>query len=200
MKKNLVFIAIISIIFITGCSSTRVDRIEAEDVQDLSGYWNSNDVGIIADTLVQKCVDAPAIKNYIANTGTLPVVIVGSFKNQSDEHIDTSILSLKFESALINSGKVDFVASADQRQELRDERLEQQEWASMETTSRLANETGADFMLIGSVKTIVDARGNKTTRTYYVTAELIDIESNIKRWQDTNSDITKLITKAKTRF
>ena len=200
MKKFLLFVAIISILLLAGCTTPRVQRIETDEIEDLSGYWNAKDVGIIADTLVEKCVAAPAITNYIANNGKLPVVIVGSFKNQSDEHIDTSIVALKFESALINSGKVDFVASAEQRGELRNERLEQQEWASIETTSRLANETGADFMLIGTVKTIVDALDNESIRTYYVTAELIDIESNKKLWVDTNSDINKLITKSKTRF
>jgi len=101
---------------------------------------------------------------------------------------------------LVNSGKVDFVASASERGELRSERKEQQEWSSEQTAKRLANETGADFMLIGAVKTIVDMNEKKSTRTYFVTAELIDIESNRKLWIGENSDIKKLITKATARF
>ena len=105
----------------------------------------------------------------------------------------------KFETALINSGKVDFVASSSERQEIREERLEQQEWASEETAKRLANEYGADFMLIGSVKTSVDMVDNKTVRTYFVYAELIDIETNRKLWIGENSEIKKLITKSNYR-
>ena len=183
--------AFLLIAALTGCATPKVERIDAETVTDLSGYWNDTDVRLVADTLIKECTNAPAISNYTRTKGKFPVVIVGTFKNQSDE---------KFEAALVNRGKVDFVASAAERGELRQERKEQQDWSSEETAKRLANETGADFMLIGAVKTIVDMNDKKSSRTYYVTAELIDIESNRKLWIGENSEIKKLITKPKVRF
>ena len=202
MKKMFAIFACVLLLVFTGCESTKsvnVDRIDANTAIDLSGYWNDTDIRIVAETLVKDCVNANAIENYIRNERMLPVVIVGSFKNDTDEHIDTSIIVKKFETALINSGKVDFVASSSERQEIREERLEQQEWASEETAKRLANEYGADFMLIGSVKTSVDMVDNKTVRTYFVYAELIDIETNRKLWIGENSEIKKLITKSNYR-
>ncbi len=198
MKK--VFGLVLAIALLAGCTSMNVERIDASTQTDLSGYWNDTDVRLVADSLVKECVSAAAITNYIRENQELPVVIVGSFRNQSDEHIDTSILSQKFEVALVNSGRVDFVADAEQREDLRQERVEQQEWASEETASRLANETGADFMLVGTVKTIVDAYDNESTRTYFITAELIDIETNRKLWIGENSEIKKFITKPRARF
>ena len=196
MKKLfVVFVCVLMVIF-TGCQSVKVDRIDADTTIDLSGYWNDADIRIVADSLVKECVNAPAIDNYIRNKRMLPVVIVGTFRNDTDEHIDTSIIVKKVETALINSGKVEFVASSSERQEIREERMEQQEWASEETAKRLANEYGADFMLIGSVKTSVDMVDNKTVRTYFVYAELIDIETNRKLWMGENSEIKKLVTKS----
>ena len=95
--------------------------------------------------------------------------------------------------------KVDFVASASERGEVRDERNDQQVNSSEETAKSLRNETGADFMLIGSVKTIIDSSGKQTTRTYYVNAELIDIETNRKLWVGDNSSIKKLIKQSNYR-
>ena len=203
MMKKLSLIGLVvmlALIVLVGCSSTKVDRVSPDTITDLSGYWNDTDVRIVAESLIADCVNAPAITNYIRNNNALPVVIVGNFRNDSDEHIDTSILTKKFEAALINSGKVDFVASSSERGEIRQEREEQQAWASEETAKRLANETGADFMLIGSVKTMVDQLDNTSTRTYWVYAELIDIESNRKLWLGENSEIKKVITKSKTRM
>ena len=203
MKSKYFFTGIVLVLFLVvlaGCRSTKVERVSPDTVLDLSGYWNDTDVRIVADSLIADCVNAPAITNYIRNNNGLPVVIIGTFRNDSDEHIDTSILTKKFETALINSGKVDFVASSSERGEIRQEREEQQAWASEETAKRLANETGADFMLIGSVKTMVDQMDNTTTRTYWVYAELIDIESNRKLWLGENSEIKKVITKSKTRL
>ena len=203
MKKNhslTGLVVLLALVVLAGCNSVKVERVSPDTVTDLSGYWNDTDVRIVAESLIADCVNAPAITNYIRNNNALPVVIVGNFRNDSDEHIDTSILSKKFEVALINSGKVDFVASSSERGEIRQEREEQQAWASEETAKRLANETGADFMLIGSVKTMVEHVNNVSTRTYWVYAELIDIESNRKLWLGENSEIKKLITKSKTRM
>jgi len=194
-KLSFVFLLVcaICIISFTSCASTSVKRVDTDTVTDLSGYWNDTDVRIVAESLIQDCVNAPAITNYIRDNNSLPVIIVGNFRNDSDEHIDTSILTKKFETALINSGKVDFVASSSERGEIRQEREEQQTWASEETAKRLANETGADFMLIGSVKTMVDQSDKTVARTYWVYAELIDIETNRKLWLGENSEIKKII-------
>ena len=203
MKKILVgFCLVAAVMLLAGCASNpvSVDRVSADTVTDISGYWNDTDVRIVANSIVNDCVNAPAVGNYTRNNGRFPVVIVGSFRNDSDEHIDTSILAKKFEAALINSGKVDFVASSSERQDIRQERSEQQEWASEDTAKRLANETAADFMLIGSVKTIVDKVGGVSTRTYYVYAELIDVETNRKLWMGENSEIKKVIKQSSTRF
>ena len=203
MKKNhslTGLVVLLALVVLAGCNSVKVERVSPDTVTDLSGYWNDTDVRIVAESLIADCVNAPAITNYIRNNNALPVVIVGNFRNDSDEHIDTSILSKKFEVALINSGKVDFVASSSERGEIRQEREEQQAWASEETAKRLANETGADFMLIGSVKTMVEHVNNVSTRTYWVYAELIDIESNRKLWLGEDSEIKKVITKSKTRM
>ncbi len=187
-----------AIAVLAGCSS--VKRVSPDTVTDLSGYWNDTDVRIVADSLITDCLNAPAIARYTAENGRLPVVIVGSFTNDSDEHIDTGILTTKLEAALVNSGKVDFVADASTRMDLRAEREAQQAWASEETAKSLANETGADFMLVGSVKTIVDSYDNETTRTYQVSAELIDIETNRKLWIGINDEIKKFITRSSARF
>lgn len=199
MKRFIFLAAVFTAIFCVSCVSSNpvsVERVSADTVTDLSGYWNDTDVRIVAESIVYECVNSGAISNYINKNGKEPVVIVGSFRNESDEHLDTSILAKKFEAALINSGRVDFVASSSERSEIRDERTEQQLWASEDTAKRLANETAADFMLIGSVKTIIDSTAGKSTRTYFVYAELIDIETNKKLWMGENSEIKKVINRS----
>ena len=208
MKRNRLTVAgllaaalLFSTVALTGCSSTPdVQRIEATDQIDLSGYWNDTDVRIVANDIISQCLESPRIKNYAASHGgKLPVVIVGTYKNMSDEHIDTTILTKKLEAALINSGKVNFVANASERGEIREERNDQQTNASEETAANLGNETGADYMIIGSVKTIVDSNGKQMTRTYFVSTEMIDIETNMKIWMNENDNIKKLITRPRVR-
>ena len=136
-----------------------------------------------------------AIAQYRRQNGRNPVAIVGKIRNDSDEHIDTSIVEKRFQSAIINSGTLDFVSDKNEQTELRDERLDQQTNSSKETMKRLKNETGADVMLLGSIKTMVQKEGRKSVRAYFVYAQLHDIETNKILWSGENSEIKKVITR-----
>jgi uncharacterized protein (TIGR02722 family) len=189
------------VLAIGSCSSApKVTRVDAGTQTDLSGLWNDTDVRIVCDSLIKACLDSPRVTQEIARKGRLPVVLVGNFKNDSDEHIDTSIISTTMESAIFNSGRADFVAGGDTRNQLRAERQDQQSNASESPAAALGNETGADFLLTGSVKTIIDRAGGTATRTYFVTAEMTNIETNTRLWMDQNSEIKKIIVTPKSKL
>jgi hypothetical protein len=126
--------------------------------------------------------------------------MVGTFRNESSEHIDTAIISIMIENAIINSGRMTFVAGGDMRQELRDERQDQQINASEATASALGYETGATFLLTGTVRSMVDRAGNRTVRSYFVNAELTNIQTNERLWMGLNDQIKKEIRQPNVRF
>jgi uncharacterized protein (TIGR02722 family) len=194
MKKNRSVAVLLIVLFFAACSSNpKVTRVDADTQIDLSGYWNDTDLRIVCDSLINACLDSPRVIQVTAQMGRLPVILVGSFKNDSDEHIETTIISDTMETAIFNSGKADFVAGGGVREELRAERQDQQSNASEASAKALGNETGADFLLTGSVKTIVDRAGQTASRTYFVRAELTDIETDGRLWMDQNSEIKKVI-------
>ena len=86
------------------------------------------------------------------------------------------------------------MANANERTEIRQERLEQQQFSTEETAKRLAAETGADYMLKGSIKTQMDVEGREQVKFYQTDLELIHIESNEKVWIGTKK-IKKLVKK-----
>ncbi|MDR2029810.1 MAG: penicillin-binding protein activator LpoB [Treponema sp.] len=199
-SKILLPMAAVFFVFAACSSNPKVTRVDADTQTDLSGYWNDTDVRIVCDSLIRAALDSPRVAQISAQKGRLPVILVGSFKNDSDEHIDTSIISSTMEVAIFNSGKADFVAGGSTRAELRTERQEQQGNASEATAAALGNETGADFLLTGSVKTIVDQAGKTATRTYFVNAELTNIETNARLWMDQNSEIKKIISRPRAKL
>jgi len=176
-------IILVLLLVLAGCTSAvKVTRLDADAEIDLSGNWNDTDIQIVAESLVGSSMKANWIDQFRIRNGHNPVVIVGSILNRSSEHIDTAIIAKRFEMALINTGKVDMVADIAMRDELRDERESQQYFASEETAVALGKEIGADFILQGAVRTVVDQVSGKAVRTYYVSAELIDIETSRKVW------------------
>jgi uncharacterized protein (TIGR02722 family) len=190
---------------LAGCATTGTSRVDASTQIDLTGRWNDSDVRIVCDTLVNECLNAPGVDRAISQfsssrKGELPTVIVGRFANTSSEHIDTSIIAKMMETAIINSGKLEFVAGGDIREGLRDEREDQAFNASEDTAAAIGNETGATFMLTGSVKSSVEQSGNTTVRAYFVDAQLTNIETNRIIWQGQNADIKKVFKQAKAKL
>ena len=62
------------------------------------------------------------------------------------------------------------------------------------------NETAADYMLMGSVKSIVQKDGKKSVRAYFVNVQLVDIESNRIIWTGEDDSIKKIVKKSRVKF
>jgi uncharacterized protein (TIGR02722 family) len=180
-------------VFVFGCSSSRqVSRVSTDSNIDLSGKWNDTDSRLVAEQMVTSLTTKPWLDNFNTENSRKPSVIVGTVRNLSSEHIQTDAFIEDIQRELVNSGKVTFVASKKERQEVRQERLDQQSNATEETAKKLAAETGADYMLQGSIKDIVDRVEGTEVKFYQVDMELIDLQSNEKIWMDTKK-IKKVI-------
>ena len=201
MKKILFVTAVLFLVIalFSACSSNpQVNRVDASTLIDLSGRWNDADVRLVSTSLINDCLASPRVSQFIQqytsqHSGNLPACLVGTFRNESSEHINTSIISKSMEIAIVNSGKMDFVAGGDTLTELRSERQEQQIHASEETAAALGKETGAVLLLTGTVKSIVDWAGNTSVRSYFVSAELTNIETRTRLWMGENNEIKKVI-------
>lgn len=204
MKKRLAIsiITVVAIVLLASCaSSTGTSRVDSSTVIDLTGYWNETDVATVCNTVINDVMDSVRIAQFPANhDGNLPVFILGKIANKSDEHIETEIISNKLRNAIINSGKADFVASKEQKSELRDEKADQAVWANEDQAKAVANEDAADFMVQGSVRTIVQKSGNTTVRQYYLYVEIVDIETGRIIFTAEDDSIKKVIKNATSKF
>ena len=179
---------------LTAACGKQVRRIDPESTTDLSGYWNDTDSRIVADEMISDALTHPWIEQHTSETRAEPVVIVGTVSNRSMEHIATGTFIRDLERAFVSSGRVRVVASPDERDELRGERLDQDEWAREETRKRIRAETGADYMLNGVIDVIIDKEGGHEVKFYQVDLYLTDIESNERVWIG-QSKIKKEITR-----
>ncbi|MAE70463.1 MAG: penicillin-binding protein activator LpoB [Gemmatimonadetes bacterium] len=168
---------------IAGCGPSRqVSRIDVEAVTDLSGKWNDTDSRLVSEEMIADCLSRAWLPEFMSTEHHKPVLTVGTIRNRSNEHIDVTTFTKDMERELINSGRVKFVAGREQRDEVRSERMEQQIFSSDETAKSLAQETGADYLLKGSIATIVDRYEGDKVVYYQTDLELIHVESNEKAW------------------
>ncbi len=167
-----------------GCSPTReVNRVDPRAPIDVDYRFNDVDARQVYQGMVQDALARPWIDNFVReNNNRRPVVIVGPVVNATQDYIDTKMFTTQIERELINSGKVRFVAMKDQRDPIREERAQGQEWSRPETRKQMKNELGADYIVLGRIADdkprTLDGRGG--VAYYQVSLEVIDLESNEK--------------------
>ncbi len=195
-----VMAAVLGLMVLAGCTGTpTVQRVAVDEVRDLSGRWNDTDSRLVAEGMLGDVLRRPWLSEFTASAGRKPVVIVGTVRNLSSEHIEMGTFVKDIERELINSGAVRFVASSAERGEVRDERLDQQSFSTEESAKRLAAETGADYMLKGGIKTLIDAVDGQQVKFYQIDMELIHVENNEKVWIGSKK-IKKVVKQARARL
>lgn len=195
--KQCIILLVAAAVILGGCATgPTVTRTASDEVIDLSGRWNDTDSRLTAETMVSSMLSGGWLERFISDESREPVVIVGSVRNRSSEHIDAETFIKDIERELINSGRVIFVAGGDARDEIRDERDDQQSNATQNTAAALAAETGADFMMQGIITSQTDAIDGKRATLYKVDMELIGLENNQKVWIEVKQ-IKKLVEQKK---
>ncbi len=191
--------ALLSCLLVTAGCGTSVKRIDSEEVKDLSGAWNDTDSRLVSAEMVEDALSRSWLREFTRHNGSQPTVIVGEVRNLSHEHINMITFVADIERAMINSRKVQFVASRTERRPVREERKDQDLHASEATRKPMGQELGADFMLQGTISTIVDVAGKKQVRYYQVDISLINLADNRKVWAG-QKKIKKLIKRSQLRF
>lgn len=183
--------------FLCGCSTTKVKRVDVKEIIDLNGRWNDTDSRLVSEELIRDVLNRPWIPKFQGKNSRLPVIIVGEITNKSHEHINAAVFTKDLELHLLNSGKIKFVASKNERIQVRGERDEQHKgFTNPETIKAIGRETGADFILIGSINSIKETDKSRYVILYQINLELIDIENNEKVWIGQKA-IKKLVKRSK---
>lgn len=185
-------------ILLSACGTT-VKRIDANETVDLSGVWNDSDSRMVAEEMIQDSLSRVWISQFTASSGRPPAVIVGTVRNLSHEHINVNTFVADMSRSLVNSGQVDFVASSNERNEIREERKDQDLNATEDTRNAAGQEQGADFMLTGQINTIIDVEGKEQVRYYQVDLTMVSMANNRKVWLG-QKKIKKLVKNGKMRF
>lgn len=198
LTNNKSAVVLVLAMLLGGCS-TAVTRMDVAEVKDLSGAWNDTDSQMVAAEMMQDVLNREWIGEFKGDKKRKPAVIVGEVRNLSHEHINVSTFVQELQRNLINSGKVKFVASSTEREEIRGERADQDVHSTEATRKAMGKEKGADFMLKGTINTIIDASGKDQLRYYQVNLTLISLVDNEIVWNG-EKKIKKFVARSNLRF
>ena len=175
-------LVVLTIALINGCANRKITRVDPNETIDLSGRWNDSDSRLVSEERIGDLLTSAWIPRYLKANDKRPVVVVGLVENKSHEHINSETFIKDVEKAIIRDGNIRLVVAGEKRNELRKERAEQQDYASPETTKKWGKELGADFILQGTINSIVDSYKKQKVVTYQIDLQLTNIETNEVVW------------------
>ena len=179
--KSLFMVLFLSAVLIS-CNRKTVTRVSPDQQIDLSGRWNDTDSRLVAQEMTSDVLSRQWLSRFEATYNRKPVIIVGNIANRSTEHIESETFIRDMEREFINTGAIRVVQNAVFREKLREERADQQEFSSPESQKRWGRELGADFMIFGTLNSIIDREGKRQVRFYQLNLDLTNIETNEMVW------------------
>lgn len=183
--KGAVLAAALAVVGLTGCGGTKVQRLDTLQEVALTDRWNATDSRLVSEEMIDDMLSFPWINRWTQanpDRSRQPTVLVMNVRNRSHEHIQVDTFINDLRRAMIRSGQVDFVAGNTVREDLREERKDQEFNATAATAAKLAAEQGANFALSGSIDSWVDQLDGTRITNYQIDLSLIDMQTNREVW------------------
>ena len=181
MKKFILYSSLGISLIMSGCARN-VTRIDPAEQVDISGRWNNTDSRLVAEEMIGTVLRDNWLRTHNSTKGQKPVVIVGFVTNKTHEHIDAETFVNDVERSFIQTEKVRLVQGGKKREELRAEKADMQTNASVSSMKKFGLEQGADYILQGSINSIVDAHKRKKVVYYQVNLEISNSDTKEEVW------------------
>ena len=203
--RRLVLAAVVcalAVAVLAGCGGTKVANVDPRTEGYLTGRWNDSDARAVAEDLIPQCLDSPWLPEFRGQQGDQrPRVLVADIGNNTSEHINIDIFMNELQRVLINSGVVRFVADEAVRADLMREVEWQRDMAKGGGVSGDVDRgvSGADFVMLGTVNSVVDQADGSAIVYYKVDLSLTDLRNWEKVWIG-SAERKHLVEGSKVRF
>jgi uncharacterized protein (TIGR02722 family) len=174
--KISVFVAGLLVI-LSSCGPKAFTKGEYDDptrIQLLDDKWNEADMQQMSETITQAMVACPEV----AKAKKPPVVIMESVQNRTEEHIDMVSMTNKIRTEMLKTRKIKFV-NKEARSTL-DEEYNYSDAGNVAKGSKKTRgkQTGADYILGGSMSTNIQQLGNDKFIYYKLTMNLTNTDTS----------------------
>jgi len=170
---------------LSGCSAFQMSTndVSTENLDHYRADYDASDMRKITTAVVDKILLSP----FLDQQDTPPVITIAGIENRTSEYVDTKNLTDRMRTALLQSGKMQFINTA-RRKDLLKEQGYQAVNADPDTIATIGQQMGAKYMLTGSLTQMTQQTGkevrlSKQRLNYYkLTVEITDLTTSLIVW------------------
>ena len=159
---------------------TRGEYADSNAIELLSDQFNENDLQLIAKKMANSLTDSATVQAIPGR----PVVVVGRMRNKTSEHIDMESLADKLRVELQQKNRFAFVNKVAREEIAQEYEYHGSGYVRPEQAKKPGGQAGADYLLTGSIASIVQEVGGDKVVYYKMTMELTNLTSSVIEWSD----------------
>ena len=134
-------------------------------------FWNDRDSEAVTDSLVNEILNSEWVTNFKPNRK--PRIVIGKINNLSTKKTDSDLIEKNIERSFINSGKITFISSKGKREEIRNDRKNNTDFASKKEFKKYLKPLKSDYFVDGTFEQIIDSLSNPATKEYKLSIQVI---------------------------
>ena len=129
-------------------------------------------------------LSSPAVARITVD-GNRPILFFSNIRNETNEHINTSMLSNSVSTQLINSDKFQFTDMT-QVQQMKEQMQYQAQSGIVDqkTAVQMGQQVGAQYMLYGSIADMQAENSSQQSQFYLITLSMTELKTGLITWQD----------------
>ena len=185
MINKLTSVITIALIGLSGCAiNNSPSYVDPQGVDTTSIGFNSTDLQTTTQKMVSGMMSSPSVGRITADNKR-PVVFFSNIKNETAEHINTTMLANTVSTEVINSDKFDFTDMSQIKDMKKQIDYQQQSGMVDQNQSvKIGHQIGAQYMIYGSIADMNSMNSNQKSVFFLVTLKMIDLKTGIIVWQD----------------
>lgn len=190
---NRIYWLVLAALIMAGCS-TSIKYDDPTSTRNLSTDFGASDLQQVAEAMVDSMLVFPPIVEITSQKR--PILLVGTVKNKTAQHIDTESITDSIRTKLIRSGKFRFIDRTTDDAAIAELKIQNDSGlVDPATAQKFGKQLGAQYLLTSNLSEIQQSAGRQTDVYYKFTMNLKNLETGILEWAD-EKEIRKLKTKA----
>lgn len=130
------------------------DSSQKQTSADVSRGRTNSQAGQLAGEMIGECLSWAWVRAYRSSEGKKPVVSVGGIQDRTGTGADVQTIRDHVEAVLSRSDQVSFVAGRSSLTPAGETDVGPPDYASRDMINQIRSETGADFVLVGSISSL----------------------------------------------
>jgi hypothetical protein len=183
MKASLTLVAIVATFLLTGCSSFKAERVDGakgdEKALSITDKWVLKDTETAVKDILDQIQKHKGFQRYLGDTKKKPKLFIMEVQNETSEpYFPIADMNDELLNEFSASGEYTLIDDKGRDKILKEVKYQAEGMVDASQMVQIGKQTGADIIILGSVRMNPETRDGKTIKQYTVNMRMTNLKTS----------------------